>query len=369
MTRKLVTVKTITDISPIPDADAIEVVTVDHGWKVVVKKEDHYQVGEKVLYFEVDSWVPHRIAPFLSKGREYEGVRGERLRTIKLRGQLSQGLVLKFECEGGISAPYQVMDGKILFSAFLMNEDKTFKHPENEEHLAEILRVQKWEAPIPAQLSGNVKGNFPSYIPKTDEERAQNLYTEIFEDHFGEEYEITEKLEGTSMTVYVKDGKVGVCSRNWDLTEDDSNTLWSTAKSSGLVEFLSSLGKNIALQGELIGEGIQKNYYGIKGHRFYVFNVYDIDKGCYYFPKERITSIQLMQTVHQIGIYHVPLIIADQKNVICKDEDAMNNLLLFAEGKSLINSQKQREGIVFKSKSSDFHFKCISNKFLLRTGG
>lgn len=100
MTRKLVTVKTITNISPIPGADVIEVVTVDHGWKVVVKKEDNYQIGDKVLYFEVDSWVPHHIAPFLSKGhepREYEGVKGERLRTIKLRGTTSQGLVLKIK--------------------------------------------------------------------------------------------------------------------------------------------------------------------------------------------------------------------------------------------------------------------------------
>jgi RNA ligase (TIGR02306 family) len=369
MTRKLVTIKTITDISPIPDADAIDVVTVDHGWKVVVKKEDNYQLGEKVLYFEVDSWVPHRIAPFLSKGqepREYEGVKGERLRTIKLRGATSQGLVLKFEYCGGISAPYAIQDGKVLFSGFLMNEDKTFTHKETEENLAEVLRVQKWEAPVPAQLSGKVKGNFPSFIPKTDQERCQNLYTEIFEEHYGEEYEITEKLEGTSMTVYVKDGEVGVCSRNWNLSEDDSNTLWSVAKSSGLVEFLPQLASNIAIQGELIGEGIQKNYYGIKGHKFYIFDIYDIDEGRYYTPKERIAFVQLCNPIHKLNLHHIPLIITDQGKIF---ENKMESLLSFAEGKSVINYNKQREGVVFKSKTSDFHFKTVSNTFLLKTGG
>jgi RNA ligase (TIGR02306 family) len=96
--RKLATIRRIADIQPIEGADAIEVATVD-GWKVVIKKNE-FKVGDLAVYLEIDSWIPHELAPFLSKGqepREYNGVKGERLRTIKLRGTTSQGLLLKIE--------------------------------------------------------------------------------------------------------------------------------------------------------------------------------------------------------------------------------------------------------------------------------
>ena len=96
MSRKLATVRCIDSIDPIPGADAIEVATVG-GWKTVVAKKDGFKAGDLAIYCEVDSWIPTELAPFLSKGnepREYNGVKGERLRTIKLRGTLSQGLIL-----------------------------------------------------------------------------------------------------------------------------------------------------------------------------------------------------------------------------------------------------------------------------------
>lgn len=366
MTRKLVTIKTITNIEPIPDADAIEVATVDHGWKVVVKKSDYFSVGEEVLYFEVDSWVPHRVAPFLSKGqepREYNGVRGERLRTIKLRGQISQGLILRFEEWDGVSGPFLTAeDGTILMTSKSIQLLKD----EYDGDFTTQLRVQKWEAPIPAQLGGKVKGNFPSWIPKTDQERCQNLYTEIFEENKDLEYEITEKLDGTSMTVYVKNGEVGVCSRNWDLTEDDNNSLWASAKSNGLLEFLPTYGRNIAIQGELIGEGIQGNYYKIKGRQFYIFDMYDIDQNRYLTPIERLAFVQITNEVHKMNLHHVPILITNQSDIF---SNGMTGLLSYAEGKSILNETREREGVVFKSRTSDFHFKAISNKFLLKTEG
>ena len=95
--RKLASVRVIKQLSPIEGADRIEVATVD-GWEVVVKKGE-FKVGDSCVYFEIDSWVPHEVAPFLTKeGKEpaeYKGVKGQRLRTIKLRGQISQGLVIK----------------------------------------------------------------------------------------------------------------------------------------------------------------------------------------------------------------------------------------------------------------------------------
>ncbi len=210
--RKLASIKPITHIKPIEGADAIECAIVDGGWPVVVKKGE-YQVGDAALYFEIDSWIPHEIAPFLSKGqepREYNGVKGERLRTVRLRGQISQGLLLRLE------------------DAFV-NYDKN-DPIEYGVDFSEQLNIQKWEAPIPAQLQGTMKGNFPDFIPRTDQERCQNLHKEIFEEHKDDSYEVTLKLDGSSMTVYINDGEIGVCSRNIDLIETEGNTFWKVAR-------------------------------------------------------------------------------------------------------------------------------------------
>ena len=95
--RKLASIRRIADIQPIPGADAIEVCTID-GWKVVAQKAMGYKVGDLVVYFEIDSWIPHKIAPFLTKNaaipKVFNGVEGERLKTIKLKGTTSQGLIL-----------------------------------------------------------------------------------------------------------------------------------------------------------------------------------------------------------------------------------------------------------------------------------
>jgi hypothetical protein len=163
--RKLASIRKINLVEPIEGADAIEVATVD-GWKVVVKKNE-FKVGDLVVYFEIDSWVPTGLAPFLSKGkepREYNGIKGERLRTIKLRGQISQGLIL----------PYAIC-GKIC---------------EEGEDVSELLYIQKYEAPIPAQLAGQVKSTFPSFIPKTDQERVQNIPDLLSGRYADEEFEV-----------------------------------------------------------------------------------------------------------------------------------------------------------------------------------
>lgn len=149
--RKLATVETISAIKNHDNADALELALV-RGWQVVVRKGE-FQPGDKVIYLEIDSWVPTEIAPFLSKGHEprvYEGVKGERLRTVKLRQEISQGLILPAET---------------------VNPDLVTDWTDGTD-LTEILGVLKWEPPISAQLAGQVEGNFPSFIRKTDQERC-----------------------------------------------------------------------------------------------------------------------------------------------------------------------------------------------------
>ena len=353
MTRKLASIAEITYIKPIEGADAIECAIVNGGWPVVVKKGE-YQVNDLAIYLEIDSWVPHELAPFLSKGqepREYNGVKGERLKTVKLRGQVSQGLLLPLSTWGTKNRPWTIGE-----EGFDVGTD-----------LTEYLGIRKWEPPIPSQLQGTMRGNFPHFIPKTDQERCQNLRKDIFETHKDDVYEVTTKLDGSSMTVYVKDGEVGVCSRNIDLVETEGNTFWKSAREQNIVDTLLELsaekGEEYAIQGELIGEGIQGNPEKLTGHKFFLFDIYSITAGRYLKVDERYSIIDKLN-MNGASIEHVPVI--GIMYSVAKVFSTIDELLEFAEGPSL-NPQTKREGLVFKSWGSDFSFKAISNSYLLKT--
>lgn len=362
--RKLACIKEITEVRPIPGADAIECAVVDGGWTVVIRKGE-FEVGDLALYLEIDCWVPFEMAPFMSKGkepREYNGVKGERLRSIRLRGQLSQGLLLD---TGKIFEIWDRMDPEDpLFPRFTQVE----KGQDFTEFLREKTGLQKWEAPVPACLAGMAKGNFPSFCPKTDAERCQNLVYDIFEKHKGEAYEVTVKLDGSSCTVYVNDGDVGVCSRNLDLKETDGNSFWKAARAQGLIEgvegYNRDTGRNIALQMEILGEGIQKNQEGIRGHRLYLFDIYDIDRKCYLPPEDRYNVLHALKELG-VNMEHAPVL--ERSYVLTDCINNVESLLRYAEGPSL-NEKVEREGLVFKSITSGFKFKAISNKWLLKKG-
>ncbi len=331
----MATIRRIDDINPIEGADAIEVATVG-GWKVVIKKGE-FAVGDLAVYCEIDSWIPIEVAPFLQKGDrayEFEGVTGNRLRTVRLRGQISQGLLLPMTVTPGSEVGADVSD---------------------------ILNIKKYEAPVPAQLAGDVNGTFPGFIPKTDQERIQNLGTELAEWKTKNlTWEVTEKLDGSSMTVFFRDGEFGVCSRNYDLKRSESNSLWKTALSENMEVKMRALGKNIAIQGELIGEGIQGNPYKIRGQQFYVYDVYDIDAGRYYNANLR------QKLVAELGLKHCPVMNAEYR----LGNDTIDTLLAQAEAKTvMLDNGPEREGLVFKCIEIEASFKAISNKFLLKTGG
>lgn len=347
--RKLATIRRIDAINPIPNADAIEVATVG-GWNVVVKKGE-FTVGQDAVYLEIDSWVPTEIAPFLSKGKEprvYQGIKGERLKTVRLRGQVSQGLLL----------PISAFNGKRI-SIDEYNYEFQDVDWDDDEDVTQYLGIVKWEPNIPAQLAGIMRGNFPSFIQKTDQERIQNIKRQ-FEDAAadGEEFEVSEKLDGSSMTSYFNVGDFGVCSRNIDLKESEDNAFWKMANSLNLKEKLETYGKNIALQGELIGNGIQGNQYNLSGHEFRIFDVYDIDAGRKMLPDER------QAVLAELGLQFVNEVPQLLPRYRFKPDTTIQDVLAMAEGKSMLNGS-EREGLVFKSLTREFSFKAISNKWLL----
>jgi len=388
--RKLVTVREIVALDPIEGADLIEVATVG-AWKLVVKKGE-FKVGDLCVYFEIDSFLPEsdpRYAFLMKAGvREFEGARGHKLRTIKLRGQLSQGLALPTSLFPEILAAFDAV-GTVSISTSIFEMDFT-----------ELLGIKKYEAPMSAELAGQAEGYFPSFIRKTDQERCQNLKAEIFgyeevlkEVEFdadkippeaiaagrlkiidgkvysvhpakavrGARYEVTVKLDGTSGTFFHYNGTVGVCSRNLQLkvNEDNKdNTFIKILRELGLDRDLPNLG-NIAIQGEVMGEGIQKNREQLKGHALFVFDMQNLDTGEYLTATERAEVMTKLSN----KVFHVPVLHAD----VSLEElglATVDDLLKFAEGPSLKNPI--REGVVFKRLDGKFSFKAISNLFLMK---
>jgi RNA ligase (TIGR02306 family) len=335
--RKLASIRTITDIRPIENADMIELASVG-GWNVVVAKNVGHKVGDWVVYCEIDSFLPIREEfEFLRKSsyKKMGDREGFRLKTVKLRGQISQGLILPFH---------------------ILPFGDTFHEGQD---VSDILGIIKYEPPIPAELAGKVKGVFPSFIPKTDEERVQNIaveYTALFFNS-NQKFYVTEKLDGSSATYYIKNGEFGVCSRNLELLETEDNTFWKVARHLGLEEKMSSLGRNISFQGELIGEGIQGNPYKIKGQTVKFFNIFDID------TQSKVGVYEFVQIIEELGLETVPIL---YDFVL---PESVEKMLDFAEGKSQLNSNTEREGLVVRSYDMSISFKAISNKFLLKNEG
>jgi RNA ligase (TIGR02306 family) len=343
MERKLATIRRITEVLPIENADNIEKVTID-GWCCVVKKGD-FKEGDLCIYFEIDSFLPicERFE-FLRKSchRKMGDIEGFRLRTIKLRGTVSQGLAL----------PILSSDE---YSESLFGTD-----------LTDLLGIIKWDPPIPAQLQGKVKGNFPNFIPKTDQNRVQNIWEDI--KNLNDTFEVTIKLDGSSCTYYLKDDEFGVCSRNLDLIEEEGNTFWKVARANNIEVKMREISEsgfgNFALQGEVIGEGIQGNPEGIKGQDFYLFDIWEIEGQRYLSPETRRSFSEKYE------IKHVTLI---DDMVSVQSFQTIDEILKYAEGPSMFG--KNREGLVFKTNRGlnfneyysveNFSFKVISNKYLL----
>lgn len=327
--RKLATIRTIIDVRPIEGADSIEAVQID-GWQCVAKKGEFHS-GDLCCYFEIDSFLPASNPAFdflAGRGRQTDasGAEGYRLRTVKLRGTLSQGLALPVQTLIGSET---VQDG---------------------DDVTERLGVAKWEPALPACLGGEAIGVFPGWIHKTDQERIQNIPQVL---GAALEYEVTVKLDGSSMTVYHRDGETGVCSRNLNLRNTETNTFWMVAKRYGLPDKLAEIG-NIAIQGELIGPGIQGNKEKLKAHDLYVFDVWLIDDQRYASAAER------RLIVDRLGLKHVPILHASAVAPV-----TVSDALKIAEGPSL-NPDVQREGLVFKSLCGTVSWKAISNKWLLK---
>lgn len=374
--RKLASIQKIAELYPIEGADLIEVARVN-DWKLVVKKGE-FKVGDYCAYFEIDSLLPMTPAfEFLasrgtSKSELEDGsiVEGYRLKTIKLRKQVSQGLALPWKT----------------FYENLLGWNDIYEGLD----VTELLGVHKYEKPMPAQLAGMARGNFPSFIRKTDQERCQNIRREIWEAYTADaRFEVTYKLDGSSMTAFVIDDvlaeslgtepRFGVCSRNLELKETEGNAFWSVARSEDLeakirlfIAFTRSQGANefpnrdwsgLVIQGELLAPNIQSNFEGVTKPEFHVYSMFDIEN------QYHLSPLVARMIAEQYGLRYVPVL---HKHTTLRDlfpdatiDTIIPLLLEYAEGDSGLNG-KYREGIVFKRTDGLFSFKAISNRYLLK---
>ncbi len=349
-TRKLASIQTILKLEPITKADAIEKATI-LGWEVVVKKGD-FKVGDSAVYFEIDSLLPRKEwNEFLFHNDKPE----VRLKTVKLRGQVSQGLAMPLSI---LPITYEQFCGNM--EVIETSEGQSNIPVKEGLDLTELLGVKKYVPYIPAQLMGQVKGTRPEFVPKTDEPRIQGE-PQLLERYKGKTFYITEKIDGSSMSVYFNNGEFGVCSRNMDLKETEGNSFWKIARELDLENRLQHNETNLVLQGELWGQGVQGNKLKSDKLNFSVFNVYDINERRY------LDVNEMMEVCDKLDIDSVPIL-----DLAFELDHTVNELVEYASDKSFINREVYLEGLVFRplieERDSDIgrlSFKVINPKFLL----
>lgn len=372
MSRKLASIQTISNISPINGADKIELASV-LGWNVVIEK-GIFSIGSKCVYCEIDSILPEKPEFEFLKDKKY------RIKTIKFRGQISQGICFplsilpaKTKIEEGLDVteiigikkyePYQEeqrcckQTGKIMYPKWVP------------QWLQRIVHKFEFVRNYYHQNSG--QKSFPSLIPKTDETRVQVLQ-KLLDKYIGTECYYSEKLDGSSITVYQINGKFGVCSRNVDLKRDKNDKYWKAVLSYDLENKFKKYFKNenIAIQGELVGEGVQGNKYKLSGHHIYFFNILYIQKRIY----GNIECLKYVCNLLDINI--VPIL--NEHYILTND---IPSLVELSKGNSELYPHSPREGIVIRPlqeiEDYEFHdklvknrisFKSINPEFLLKYG-
>lgn len=332
MERKLVSIQTVDAIAPIEGADNIQQARV-MGWTVVIKKGE-FAAGDPCVFFEIDSVLP--AGPAWS---EFLRARGHRVRTLRLRGVLSQGLALPVSILGDVDL------------AALRDHD-----------LRERLGVTKYEPALPD--AKEIAGPFPARVPKTDEIRLQSALG-VLDELAGQDFYVTTKLDGTSAT-FVRDADSGftACTRNWALGRGE-NHVWRLADRHALEE---KLPVDFAIQGEVCGPGIQKNRLGLPAVELFVFSVYDL-RGARFLPHAEFVAF-----CAERGLRTVPV-----ERVVQGDEarafaHSLDYWLEAARG-SYPGTKSRKEGIVVRPLveqrsetlgGSRLSFKVINNDFLLK---
>lgn len=365
--RKLAHIEIIESLSPIDGADKIEVAHV-LGWQCVVKKGE-FKIGDKVVYIEVDSVMPEKPEFEFLRDRKF------RIKTIKLKGQVSQGLVLPFDKKyhGDYPTGYDIT-GELGVSKYLSpSEREEIKKVEvNQARLTRFMKRYSWYRKL--FLTRKQKEGFPYWVSKTDEERIQNI-PQVLKQFADKEVYVTEKVDYQSVTFtgkmvpnttpivgkfLPKKFQFVVCSRN--LTTKNKNSLyWKIAQKYNIEQILRE-NPTLTIQGEQGDTKVQGNKYGIKEPQMWVFNIIDHEKNYHYNIKE------LSSFCRKHNLQHVPILGRIEGCKLSELGSTVQELVEFSKGKSVL-ANIQREGVVIRCIDNGqklLSFKVINPDFLLK---
>ena len=366
--RKLASVQRIVSLSPIEGAEKIEKAVV-LGWELVIAKADNFKVGDLVCYMEVDSIVPDKPEFYFLRERKF------RIRTIKLRGQVSQGICFPLSIlpKGNYKEGDDVTN---LIGVRKYDPQAEFERKEadrlaaiDKNRLTKFFKRFAWYRRL---FFKPKRTPFPAFIKKTDEDRIQ-LFPDYYERWGDLSFDVTEKVDGQSVTYFMipnkkifpwdKKWKFGVCSRNFQLLKPDNSSYWTLAKELDIerkMEFWCE-GRNVGLiiQGEAVGAGIQGNKYKFDRAELYVFNISSYNKG------KRTYCNQPSQELlcGYFGLKPVPWLTAHFKL-----KPTIPEMVEYAKGYSLLNKETPREGIVVRNYPNNVSFKVVNTDFLLKYG-
>ena len=383
--RALAYVVTIDEIQPLEGYDRVEYARTN-GWWCIIGKADSMKVGDKAVYFEVDSKVPSDDQRF-----EFLEKRNYKIKTQKMCKVYSQGLLMPLSAFPELGdAPVGTDVTKKLRITYADPEDnqRKSKGDPNAKYKSMAARHQKlfksqpvrwlmrrqWGKKLMFMFFGRKKDKpkgFPSFVAKTDEERVENQPWRVGD---GKNYLATEKLDGTSCTYALKklpkktfckqEYEFYVCSRNVRQKDEDQkcyhdhNIYWDLAFKYDIEKWLKQFLVErpdctwACIQGEGVGS-VQGNPLKLKEDDLYVFNfITDVDG--------RWNSIDGKNLIEKFGMKWVPIL----GEVTLPD--TMEALKETADGKSVVNPAVDREGIVYRSLDGKDSFKNVSRKYLLK---
>lgn len=367
MSRKLASVQTVKAIKPIEGADRIEVVQI-LNWDCVARKGE-YRVGDKVIYFEIDSLLPDIPAFEFLKGSSWsQKLNKYKISTHKFRNQISQGLVIPYE---------QIKDLMVQINGEI---DFRIDYPEGED-LTELLKIEKYEPPVSNGALGEII-NHEWYVPKTDEERIQVCATDVLPAYINKENDdwyASIKLDGTSCTFGLFEDGFLIGGRNqW---YKGPNFYTETVNKYGDMKLIHEgykavNGIYVVFQGELCGPGIQSNRLGLKEKELFVFNAF-VSKTGKMDSYVKCDLLYMLKLCEEFGLKHVPLIDVEDKFKFDPEESVDNTVERLLKYVDEIKYRKYfedaspnqiAEGVVFRTEEMTHSFKVVSNKFLLKGG-
>jgi RNA ligase (TIGR02306 family) len=402
--RKLVTLRSISTISQIAGAETIECAVLD-GWECVIRKSEGLKPGDVVVYIETDAFLKVK-EPFL----DLHKVQG----CLQKNAENEEGFKIRIHQMGPKKTPEndalgyvkQTSNGLVLPLSDFETIVPGIRDMPVGTDLTEQIGAKVFEPFVAGEVENIAFGGMSSAIKETDQERVQNALV-YFSKYRGITFEVTEKINGTSCSFYLMDGKFGVCNRTLDLKNTPGCKHWDYAIARGIEQAMREHGKNIALQGELAGEGIAKNTLQLKGVHYFLFDVWDIDERRYMTATERKAVFGWFKA--KCGIEHVPVVdkaatldpegsISRAQSQIARLElerdttkmdkaefdkkrtelsvpihEGVKKFVAASDGTSVVTPGRKREGLVFKSNElvngQTVSFKVISDAYKLKYEG